>query len=89
MPNEVARILARILDGQRPVAANQNGRPLLTYVGFLEVQQVLDNNQSATLRNPMSNPYTFGSAKFGLSTFAQSSTTLYGTVFYNAVKYGD
>lgn len=72
MPNEVARILARILDGQRPVAANQNGRPLLTYVGFLEVQQVLDNNQSATLRVPATDPSKFGTAQFGLGTFGKA-----------------
>ena len=69
MPNEVARILARILDGQRPVATNQNGRPLLTYAGFLEVQQVLDNNRSATLRDPATDPSTFGTARFGIGTF--------------------
>ena len=69
MPNEVARILARILDGQRPAATNQNGRPLLTYAGFLEVQQVLDNNRSATLRDPATDPSTFGTARFGIDTF--------------------
>lgn len=72
MPNEVARILARILDGQRPVATNQNGRPLLTYAGFLEVQQVLDNNQSATLRVPATDPSTFGTARFGIGTFGKA-----------------
>ena len=72
MPNEVARILARILDGQRPVATNQNGRPLLTYAGFLEVQQVLDNNRSATLRVPATDPSKFGTARFGLDTFGKA-----------------
>jgi len=89
VPNEVARILARILDGQRPVATNQNGRPLLTYAGFLEVQQVLDNNQSATLRNPMTDPSRFGTARFGIATFAQSGTVPYGTAIYGTFKYGE
>lgn len=89
MPNEVARILARILDGQRPVGTNQNGRPLLTYAGFLEVQQVLDNNQSATLTNPITNPSRFGTARFGIATFAQSGTTPYGAGLYGAFKYGE
>lgn len=89
MSNELARILARILDGQRPVATNQNGRPLLTYAGFLEVQQVLDNNRSATLRDPMTDPSRFGTARFGIDTFAQSGTTPYGSGLYGAFKYGE
>ena len=89
MPNEVARILARILDGQRPVGTNQNGPPLLTYAGFLEVQQVLDNNQSATLRNPIADPSKFGTARFGIATFAQSGLNPYGTATYGAFKYGE
>ncbi len=69
MPNEVARILARILDGQRPSATNASGRPLATFSGVLEVQQILDNNQSATLRTPATDPSKFGVARFALGTF--------------------
>ena len=83
MPDDFSRVIARILDTQRPPAQAQAGRPLQNFIGQAEDIAVSD---SVVVNLSLIAPPVFGTGRFGIAVFG----AIKGDVdnFYNTIIYG-
>jgi hypothetical protein len=63
MPDDLARVIARILDGLRPAATTARGRTLQLFGGAIEVTTVSDAVASSTS--------AVGSPRYGVAKYGQ------------------
>lgn len=88
MPDDFSRVIARILDTQRPPAQAQGGRPLQNFIGTAEEVTVID---SVVVTKSLIAPPIFGSGRFGIAVFGAITgdvDNLYGSIKYGKGLYG-
>ena len=68
MPDDIARVIARILDGLRPTPQAVRGRTLQTFTGSIEQVSVADTVTTAT--SAVGSP-RYGVARYGLVIYGQ------------------
>ena len=88
MPDEFSRVIARILDTQRPPGQSQAGRPLQNFIGTAEDVTVTD---TVVVQKSLIAPPVFGSGRFGIAVFGAITGDVdntYGSIAYGKGLYG-
>lgn len=83
MPDDIARVIARILDGLRPAAGSPRGRPLQI---FIAGDQVIQMQGEAATATALGSTTLYGAATYGTPTYG--GLTQYGRSRYGVVIYG-
>lgn len=68
MPSDLARVIARILDGQRPQATGARGRTLQLFVAGDEAMAATES-AAATVRTASGTPY--GTGRYGVVVYGE------------------